>query len=388
MTRVLTVDDSRAIRNIVQKQLADCGIDIDEAEDGEKGLAALEECHYDLIVLDVTMPVMDGPTMLTKLREAGNKTPVLMLTSESKRSVIAGCMKAGIDDYILKPFKPEELRAKVFKSLKREGGELPLGQPGKAAEGSSPGASPAPREVALPHDGPKPFVDILVVDDMENVHRKLRSLLPANISLHAATGAQTALQACRDKVCRVILVDTDIPDVNSVALMNQMRALQGHAAILAMPLRSASDVEKEARDNGFDGCVLKPFQPESVEDFLLKFFDNQEILTVEDNVLKVGAFTGKDDRLDRFYGRVIELSRPALEKVAAACFDDAILDLSALPLSAERTARAMLEVEKAAKKLGLSLRLAGTPELGKLLNTFTETAAIPFFPNVSAARAA
>jgi two-component system cell cycle response regulator len=382
MTRVLTVDDSRAIRTIVQKQLGECGIDIDEAEDGEKGLAALEECQYDLVVLDVTMPVLDGPGMLARMREAGNQTPVLMLTSESKRSVIAGCLKLGIDDYILKPFKPEELRAKVFKVLKRDAPELPV------SRGDAPAALPAPSAAPALDTGPRAFVDVLVVDDMENVHRKLRSLLPAPLSLSSATGAQAALQTCRDKVCRVILVDTDIPDVNSVALMNQMRALQGHAAIVAMPLRSAADSEKEAREAGYDGCLQKPFQADAIEDFLLKFFDNQELLTACDNVLKVGAFTGKDDRLERFYLRMVELSRGALEKVAAACFDDAILDLTLLPLSPERTVRALLEVDKQARKLGLGLRLAGTPELGKLLTNFTETAKLPFYPNVGAARSA
>jgi CheY-like chemotaxis protein len=186
----------------------------------------------------------------------------------------------------------------------------------------------------------------------------------------------------------VILVDTDIPETNSVALTTQMRALQGQATILAMPLRGAGDPEKDAREKGFDGCLQKPFSPDCVQDFLLKYFANQDFLTVEDNVLKVGAFTGKDDRLEKFYGRVIELSRPALEKVAAACFDDAILDLTQMPLSPERTARALLEVDRQAKKLGLSLRLAGTPELAKLLTGFHETASLPFFPNVDAARSA
>ena len=60
--------------------------------------------------------------MLAKMREAGNKTPVLMLTSEAKRSIVGEVMKLGIEDYILKPFKPEELKAKVSKVLKDLGG--------------------------------------------------------------------------------------------------------------------------------------------------------------------------------------------------------------------------------------------------------------------------
>ena len=118
MPRVLTVDDSRAIRMIVTKVLTELNLEVDEAEDGEKGLLRLEELEFDLVILDVTMPVLDGPGMLAKMREAGNKTPVLMLTSESKRSIVAEIMKLKIEDYILKPFKNDELKAKILKILK------------------------------------------------------------------------------------------------------------------------------------------------------------------------------------------------------------------------------------------------------------------------------
>ena len=68
MPRILTVDDSRTVRMILTKQVSELGFEIDEAEDGEQGLAKLEEASYDLVLLDVTMPVLDGPGMLTKMR--------------------------------------------------------------------------------------------------------------------------------------------------------------------------------------------------------------------------------------------------------------------------------------------------------------------------------
>src|SRR6185295_117040 len=118
MPRILTIDDSSTIRSIITKQMSDLGFEVDQAEDGKQGLAKLEEIEVDLILLDVTMPVMDGPAMLSALRETGNRTPVIMLTSESKRSIVAGAVKLGIEDYILKPFKPDELRGKVMKALR------------------------------------------------------------------------------------------------------------------------------------------------------------------------------------------------------------------------------------------------------------------------------
>jgi CheY-like chemotaxis protein len=69
MPRVLTVDDSRAVRSLVVRQLGEWGIEADEAEDGVRGLEKLQAGSYDLVLLDVSMPEMDGPTMLAKLRE-------------------------------------------------------------------------------------------------------------------------------------------------------------------------------------------------------------------------------------------------------------------------------------------------------------------------------
>ncbi|HUJ25444.1 MAG TPA: response regulator, partial [Myxococcales bacterium] len=80
--RVLTVDDSRAVRSIVRKQITEMGFEAIEAEDGQQGLEKLKEGEIDLVLLDVTMPVMDGPAMLAKMREGGSKIPVIMLTSE------------------------------------------------------------------------------------------------------------------------------------------------------------------------------------------------------------------------------------------------------------------------------------------------------------------
>ena len=86
MPIVLTVDDSRAVRTIVSKQVKDLGFEVAEAEDGVQGLVKLGECQYDLVILDVTMPNMDGPTMLGQMRDAGNSTPRAQPSSAARSS--------------------------------------------------------------------------------------------------------------------------------------------------------------------------------------------------------------------------------------------------------------------------------------------------------------
>jgi len=374
MPRILTIDDSSTIRSIITKQMSDLGFEVDHAEDGEQGLAKLEEISVDLILLDVTMPVMDGPTMLAALRERGDQTPVIMLTSESKRSIVAGAVKLGIEDYILKPFKPDELRGKVLKVLRLDGNGAAPG-----AVGANPSVASSPAQGGAADAATRQFIDILVVDDMENVHKKLRGLLPVHVSMTGCVSARDALQVCQEKVFRVVLVDLVIPDVNSVALMNQMRALQPHAVMVALALRSAGEVTAEVKGQGFTDVVFKPFEAAAVEDFLSKHFDVDDVLSIDGNVLECAAFTGKEDKLDRYFTRLRALCHESLEKLASACYDDTIIDLSAIPLRNDKIVRLLMDSDKEAKKLGISLRLVGTPEIKRVVGAVMETATLPFF---------
>jgi len=386
MPAILTVDDSRAVRTIVGKQVKELGFEVLEAEDGIQGLQVLADAQVDLVLLDVTMPNMDGPTMLEKMRAGGNQTPVIMLTSESKRSIVAGAMKQGITDYILKPFKPEELRAKVLSVLQGEPGGVD-----SVVDSAVGPPSPSPAESAgavglQAGPGGSRFVDILLIDDMENVHKKLRSLLPPHVTMAAFTSAQQALGACREKVFKVVLVDTEIPDVNSSVLAQQIRVLQPHAASVALSLRTANDAAGEVKDQGFDSVLFKPFRPETIDDFLVHYFDNQDFISVDDNVIKVADFTGKADRVERFYTRLHSVYGAALEKIAAACYDEAVLDLGSPPGEADKLAKFVIAVTGKSKEFGMSLSVVGPETARKALAGFEETKEVKFFPTVQAAR--
>jgi DNA-binding response OmpR family regulator/anti-anti-sigma regulatory factor len=305
-----------------------------------------------------------------------------MLTSESKRSIVAGAVKLGIEDYILKPFKPDELYGKVMKVLKMDGS----GSAGPIAANPAIASVPV---AAASGGGPagRGFIDILVVDDMENVHKKLRSLLPAHVSMNSSVSARDALQMCQEKVYRVVVVDLVIPDVNSVALMNQLRALQPHAVMVALALRSAGDAS-DVKDQGFSDVVYKPFEGAAVDDFLSKHFEVDDVLSVDGNILQCAAFSGKEDKVDRYFSRLRTLCHESLEKLASACYDDTIFDLSAIPLRNDKIVRLLMDSDKEAKKLGISLRLVGTPEVKKVLGAVMETAAMPFYASRAEAQSA
>lgn len=381
MPRILSVDDSRAIRAMITKALRDVGYDVDEAEDGQQGLARLEECQYDLVLLDVTMPVLDGPGMLDAMRKTGNKTPVLMLTSESKRSIVSTVMQLGISDYILKPFKPEDLLAKVAKAT---GAAPPKLNAVESAQAAVLAAAPPPAESAP--TGARAFVDVLVIDDMENVHKKLKTVLPAHITTGSAMSGRAALQTARERIFRLILVDLDLPDVNSATLLQQLRTLQPHAACVALTLRSTT-VDSRIKDEGFDGVLHKPFDPTELDELLQRYFDNQELVVRDNNCLRVAAFNGKEDRIERYFERISELTNKSLEDIAAACFDETIVDVTKLPIRPDRTPKLVQTLQASTSKLGMELRLVGPPELKKLLETFAETNSIPYYASLEAAQA-
>lgn len=113
--KVLSVDDSKTIRMIVTRTLKPFDCVVFEASNGEEGLAVAAAERPDVIILDITMPVMDGITMLSKLREDPDlkSIPVVMLTAESSRENIAQIARLGVRDYLVKPFKDEQLIEKL-----------------------------------------------------------------------------------------------------------------------------------------------------------------------------------------------------------------------------------------------------------------------------------
>jgi len=120
--KVLTVDDSRTIRMIVKKAFKPYDCELFEAENGVEGLAFAAKEKPDLIVLDITMPIMNGGEMLGKLKGEPNlkEIPIIMLTAESGKDNVLKIVKMGIKDYIVKPFKGEQLIERVEKLLKLE----------------------------------------------------------------------------------------------------------------------------------------------------------------------------------------------------------------------------------------------------------------------------
>ena len=121
-TKVLIVEDDGNIAELLHLYLEKEGFDTQVAPDGGKGVELFRSFRPDLVLLDIMLPVMDGWSVLKKIRE-GDKTPVIMLTAKGELNDKVQGLEGGADDYIVKPFEMKEVLARIHAVLRRFGGD-------------------------------------------------------------------------------------------------------------------------------------------------------------------------------------------------------------------------------------------------------------------------
>ena len=125
---ILLVDDSRTMRNIQKKILAGLAPEVQfaEAGDGLEALAVIgaSPAKFDLVFVDWNMPNMDGITLVQKIREKDKATPLIMATTEAEKTRVIEALKAGVNNYVIKPFVGEVLLEKARQTLAKAGAPL------------------------------------------------------------------------------------------------------------------------------------------------------------------------------------------------------------------------------------------------------------------------
>lgn len=244
MKTVLTVDDSKVVRMMVARALEAFDCRVLEAGNGEEGVAAATAESPDLVLLDVTMPVMDGRAALRALRaqDETRETPVIMLTAESGKDIVVEVAQLGVSGYIVKPFKPDVFQAEVAKVL---------GEPGQS-------------DTAAPVD-PKA---VLVVDDSEKVLEAARGVLEESMTVLTALSGREAIESYRESRPGVVVCDLAMPEMDGFATLAELQRL-GRSGYVALSVRGDDGVREKARKAGYHAVVDKPFQSgELVEEVL------------------------------------------------------------------------------------------------------------------------
>ena len=241
MWRVLLVDDSPLVRNAMQAALEPYGLELVHAENGQVAVDRAMAVSWDLIFLDVVMPVMDGPTALRQIRERGNTTPVVLVTSVSTAAVVASAVKLGGVSYISKPFTPDQIRAIAARMLKLDGRLLLT-----------------PPRVLLQHTDPE-------------LPARLRKRLPAHVQIDASPTLATTLDLAELGRRDLVLFESrDLAD-ERVSIANVIRRALPAAGIFAIT-DTADPAAPWHVDEGLDGLVPRTLDHAVVRDFLYAHF--------------------------------------------------------------------------------------------------------------------
>ncbi|MFZ2641258.1 MAG: response regulator [Verrucomicrobiia bacterium] len=240
-TKILTVDDSKTIRLIVIRAFKEFDCVIFEASNGVEGLAAASREKPDVIILDYTMPMMDGGEMLAKLKSNPDlkSIPVVMLTAEAGRETVFKLAKLGVRDYCVKPFREEVVVEKVSRIVNlRPKGETAAKQ--------------------KRYDDP---LSILVVDDKPAIPEQIRAGLADTkwvIEERGQTGQ--AVDSCTQKVPDVVLISLTLPEDSGYTLFQILRAgvKTKNVPVFALSVKTAVDEQARAQQLGFTGVITKP----------------------------------------------------------------------------------------------------------------------------------
>ena len=122
--KILVVEDNMVNRKVAHFMLEKKGHDITAVENGREALTAMEGCIFDLILMDVQMPVMDGLEATVAIREkekaTGTHIPIIAMTAHAMKGDRERCLEAGMDDYITKPLNPEEVSQRIEEAMKNK----------------------------------------------------------------------------------------------------------------------------------------------------------------------------------------------------------------------------------------------------------------------------
>jgi len=116
--KALVVDDSEVMRKVLIGALSRADItDVDQAGDGQEAIEAVKNNQYDLILMDWYMPNMLGIEAVKQIRENGCTTPIIMVTTEAEKTRVVEALKAGANNYIIKPFEPATIVQKITETV-------------------------------------------------------------------------------------------------------------------------------------------------------------------------------------------------------------------------------------------------------------------------------
>ena len=366
--KILSVDDSRMIHTLIGKGFNGYDVQLVFASNGQEGLDVAAREMPDVILLDVTMPVMDGIECLGKLKAdpALKDIPVIMLTAEAGKENVLKIAKMGVRDYIVKPFSETGIIDRVSRlvDLKPKGG---------AAASAAPAAAPAPAAQAFAPKKQKTVTEAIKVLVVEEYPAIIESITKAVSKIGwNVVGCASPAEALPHIAATVPPNDT--PDVILISLaFPNKAALSFYASVRSNPqlktvpvmglcVKTATFEQNDAKETGFAGSITKPLDLVELPDRLIRamnldntplFYSNEDdvqILSIPQNISELGS-------LD-----LVRYSRPKLSGFVNAGYSKLILDLSSVKKIEIPLLRAVASILSECNSLDIAWRIVGSDD--------------------------
>lgn len=366
--KLLTVDDSKTVRIIVRKAFKQYDLTILEASNGVEGLAIAAKENPDLILLDVTMPVMDGVEMLTKIKSNPELKgiPIIMLTAEGGRDTVLKIAKIGVRDYMVKPFKEDVLIDKVGRIL-----DLRLASEQVTA-----------RRTILDE------LQILLVEDKPAIVQQVKDgLRRTPWKIHESNNTWTAIDYALNNPVDLFLVSLSLPDETAFELFQVIRTNRKTKSVPVFGMVVKTDVGRfnRAQQVGFSAIVTKPLEIEELEAKIARAVDLDmapRYYSLEPDHLIVRfpeTPTGIDlseiaDNLNRKLGETVD-----------AGLSQVILDLKAVRRLEVGVIKQLMHITQCCRDLSLHYGLVGNPDVMEQAKSFEETSGWEFHESIEAA---
>lgn len=344
--KILTVDDSKTVRIIVKKAFKAFDCEIIEASNGVEGLAAASKEKPDLILLDITMPVMDGVEMLMKIKaDPELKTiPVIMLTAEGGRDNVLKIAKIGVRDYIVKPFKEEVLVEKTTRVISLK----PL------------------------TDGPirtKSIFDpanILVVEDKAAIVTQIQDgLKHTPWKVHGVHTPADAIDYCNKQSPDAIIISLTLPDEASIPLFRQIRqnVKSKYTPIFGLVVKTDLVLQQHGMQVGFTQVLTKPIDYADLEARLAKAMNldtSQRYFGVDGDVfvLRLPAVVNP-----AVVGEILGYLKPKIAEAVDSGIVKAVMDLHELKGITPDVIKLLLQAMVTCKELALQYTLVGNSQI-------------------------
>jgi two-component system cell cycle response regulator len=367
--KILTVDDSKTVRIIVKKAFRTYDCDILEAANGVEGLAMASKEQPDIILLDVTMPVMDGVEMLTKLKSdpAMKSIPVIMLTAEGGRDNVLKIAKIGVRDYIVKPFKEELLLEKVGRVI----------------------------DLKPITDGPvktKSILDpcsIVVIEDKPAIVLQIQDgLKHTPWTIHGMSSTGEAIDYLGKNTPDLMMISLSLPEDAAFTLFRLIRAnvKTKYTPIFGLCVKTEVNTQQQAQQVGFTSIVTKPLDISELEGKVAKAMNldtSRRYFAIEG-----GFFMMKlpENCTPVVINEVTNYLKPKVSEAVDSGICRAIIDMKEVKTLNMNVIKLLFQSMQTCRDLALQFALVGNESISAECKGFEDTRNWSFYSSVEDAK--